>query len=367
MIKSSVLQIQITCPGCNSFHNVRSFSDFDTCQNCGHNLDTGTILIEKMLGFMDRVNYVNAFVSGRIEQIGGSNAYRLEFSSVPVYCEECKNTFDEKILTEVIDNNKPLKCSSCSHVMPVKPAGSFIKNFHPKAIGVINDSSGSDAGKREKEKSSMIVFGCMTCGGALELTDKTKRLIKCTFCGNENYLPDEIWTRLHPNTDVIPLFLLTDIDEDDIEKSIDYFLNVTSVKIYGKHFENFIREYFEKPFVSDSLLSWMKYFLGTKTPDQLGFNMDISKLRKYFYDNFLLGIETHPAELKQTVAEYSADIPPEIQRKLADDRNESVRLALTKNKNLEKDVIRKLQNDTSQTVSAEAKKIKTGFLKNLFG
>ncbi len=366
MIKTSTFQIQIVCPGCNNYHAVSGIVDNDTCQNCGRMINVSEVLLEKMFGMMDRINYMNAFLSGSIEQMGGG-AYRLSYSSMPPYCEECKVNLDETSLIDAINNSKPFKCPKCSHTMPVRVADAGVKEFHLKAIGVINDSHGIDAGARNTDKDSMLVFKCMTCGAGLELTAKTQRTTKCNYCDNENYLPDVIWTKLHPNKEVQPLFVLLEIDDNDIKTSIDYFLRVTAVRVYAKHFENFIRDYFAQPFTNDAFLCWVKHFVSAKNDDKIGYNMDITKIQKYFYDNLNLGISSHPAELKESVAEYSINLPVELQQLLSTDSNDLVRLALAKNRNLAKDAIKKLQGDKNQAVSEEAKKHKTGFLKSLFG
>ncbi|MBZ0202251.1 MAG: hypothetical protein K8I03_04460 [Ignavibacteria bacterium] len=366
MIKTSTFQIQIVCPGCNSYHAVSGIVDFDTCQNCGKSINVRSILNERMFGMMDRVKYINGFLAGSIEQMGGTGAYKLLYTSMPPECEECRVLLDESMLIKAIEENKPVVCPSCNHKMPVRKADAEIKEFHPKAVGVINDSHGKDDNEKNTDKTEMFVFKCMTCGAGLELTNDTKRTTKCNYCDNENYLPDSIWTKLHPNKEVQPLFLMLDLVENDIKETIDYFLRVTAIRVYSKHFENFICSYFEKPFVNESLLIWLKCFLSAKN-DKSGFNMDFEKLHKFFYDNLILGLENHPVELKMTVAEYGYNIPVVIQEKLSTDNNDSVRCAFAKNGNLDKNIYKKLQQDKNEDVAAEAKKHKTGFLKSLFG
>lgn len=367
MIKTSTFQIQIVCPGCNNYHAVSGIVDFDTCQNCGKSINVSSILNERMFSFLDKAKYINGFLSGSIEQMGGAGAYKLVYSSMPPYCEECFTLLDTSDLVDSINNQKPVNCPNCSHKMPVRVPDTGIKEFHPKAIGIINDSHGIDFAAKNVDKDSMLVFKCMTCGAGLELTGDTKRTIMCRYCDNENYLPDSIWTKLHPNKEVQPLFVLLELEEKDIKDSIDYFLNVTALRIYSKHFDNFIREYFEKPFTGEAFLVWVKYFLSAKCNDKVSFNMDISKLQKYFYDNLKLGFETHAETLKMAAAKYGAVIPADLQKLFSEDKNENVRLALAQNRGLDKDIIKKLQSDSSVAVQSEAKKLKTGFFKGLFG
>lgn len=366
MIKTSTFRIQIVCPGCNNYHAVSGIVDKDTCQNCGKHIDVSPVLLGKMFTLLDKEKYMNGFLSGTVEQIG-SDAYKLSYSSLPPYCEECNAVLDIQSLVNAIDNEKPFTCPACSHIMPVRGADAGVREFHPKAIGVINDSYGIDAGRADTGKDAMLVFKCMTCGAGLELTSETQRTIKCKYCDNENYLPDSIWTKLHPNKEVQPLFLLVDIDENDVKGSIDYFLRVTAVRVFSKHFENFIREYFERPFINDAFLSWVKHLVSVQSDDKIGHNMDVTKVRKYFYDNLKLGLSSHPEQLKTIAAEYAVGMPVDLQQLLAGDSNDNVRISLAKNKDLSKDVYKKLQGDKNPAVSGEAKKHKTGFLKNLFG
>lgn len=367
MIKTSTFQIQIVCPGCNNYHAVSGICEQDTCQNCGKSINVSEVLNVKMFGMMDRIKYLNGFLSGSIEQIGGTGAYKLIYSSMPPYCEECRTILDEESLVLSIEKKQPVVCSKCNHKMPVREPDAEIKQFHPKALGVVNDSFGSDYSQKNTDKSMMFVFKCMSCGAGLELTKDTKRTIKCNYCDNENYLPDSIWGKLHPNKETQPLFVLLDLSEDDIKGAIDYFLKVTALRVYSKHFENFIREYFKKPFINDSVLSWFKNLIIAKNDDKIGFNMDITKIQKYFYGNLKLGLSNHSEKLKELTAQYSINLPNDLQLELSSDKSENIRLALAMNQNLSKDVIKKLQNDPSAAVSGRAKNIKKGLFKSLFG
>lgn len=367
MLKTSTFKIQIVCPGCNNYVAVSGVTDLDTCQNCGKQVNVSTVINDKMFGFLDRTKYMNGYLSGSIEQIGGTAAYKLVYSSQQPYCEECFTVIDEDSAMSAINSGKAFSCPDCSHKMPVRAADAMLKKFHPNAVGVLNDSFGKDYAEKNTDKESLLVFKCMTCGAGLELSDDTDRKIKCKYCDNENYLPDSIWMKLHPNKEVQPLFVILDLNEEELKGSIDYFLKVTALNVFSKHFENFIREYFEKPFVTIAFLSWLRSFLSAKNNEEISFNMDITKIHKYFYDNLKLGLSSHPVEIRITAAEFGYNLPVDLQKELADDVNESVRVALAKNNGLKKDIIKKLQSDSSESVKIEAKKLKTGFFKGLFG
>lgn len=71
-----------------------------------------------------------------------------------------------------------------------------------------------------------------------------------------------------------------------------------------------------------------------------------------------------------SIARIAGDIhtlPVEIQILLASDADEGVRLALTGNKGIDKDVIKKLKKDLSKEVSSAAGKLKPGLFGKMFG
>ncbi|HWA07215.1 MAG TPA: hypothetical protein VG961_11755 [Ignavibacteria bacterium] len=367
MLKTSVFKLQIICPGCNNNVAVSGITDFDTCQNCGKKVNVSAVINDKMFGFMDKTKYMNGYLSGSIEQMGGTGAYKLVYSSGQPFCEECFTVIDEETAMNAINSGKAFTCPKCEHAMPVRAADAVLREFHPRAVGVLNDSFGKDHAEKNTNKDSLLVFKCMTCGAALELSDDTDRKIRCKYCDNENYLPDSIWMKLHPDKDVQPLFVILDLSGEELKDSVDYFLKVTALNVFSKHFENFIREYFERPFISAAFLSWLKSFLSAKNNEEISFNMDITKIQKYFYDNLKLGLSSHPAEIKIAAAEYGNGLPVELQNELAADENEKVRIALAKNTGLKKEIIKRLQSDNSAAVRTEANKLKTGFFKGLFG
>jgi DNA-directed RNA polymerase subunit RPC12/RpoP len=229
MIKTSIFKIQVNCPGCNMYHTVTSITGEDTCQNCGKKINLAGFFKSSILGGIDTEKYMNSFLSGNVEQMGGTGgvenvgSYRLSYSSQQTYCEECLELIDETVILESIKSEKPVKCSKCGHAMPLKLADYNVSNLHPKAIAVVNDSSGIDEREKNIDKDSMIVFSCMSCGSGLDLTKDTNRTMKCSYCGNENYLPDAIWTKLHPHKELSPLFVILDINGKDMEDAINYF------------------------------------------------------------------------------------------------------------------------------------------------
>lgn len=373
MLKTSIFKIQVHCPGCNSYHALSGIHEQETCQSCGKIISLREFFHRQIFAAADTVKYMNAYVSGTIEQMGGgavnqAGAYKMTYSSAAAYCEECFEYAEEKEIMSAISESRPFTCTKCGHKMPVKPADDFIKQFHPKCIGILNDSEGTDyMEKSADEKKSMVVFSCMTCGAGLQLSENTGRMCKCPYCNNDNYLPDAIWGKLHPDKDVEPFFVILDLDGSDMQQSLEYFITMPVMRIYEKHYVNFIKEYFEKTFVNDAFNAWLKIFLNSKNVTNSAYGFNTEKLQNYFYEQFAFGVESQNPDLRETVAAYGLNIPAPLKIKLAKDSDEKVRLALCRNPNLDKATLKILQNDSSPLVAGEAGKHNTGFLKNLFG
>lgn len=43
-----------------------------------------------------------------------------------------------------------------------------------------------------------VVMSCPQCSGALSISAEKERIMACSYCDSEVYIPDAIWTRLHP-------------------------------------------------------------------------------------------------------------------------------------------------------------------------
>jgi len=381
MLKSYNLEIQVICPGCNTNHPVSSLLANETCENCGKELIMHNLIQQSFESgsFIDRIRIMNGFLTGVFNNqklsagLGTISEFKMMCRSHPAICEECKTPLGESDILDSIANKKPIFCRKCNHPMPVRPADDEIKQFHPKAIGVINDSRGFDSNLKDVDsKTKTIVFSCMTCGAGLKLDEHSKRLMKCSYCDNENYLPDAIWNRLHPYKEPERIYLILDLDESDLKETLDYFFtnkiftNYLLLGIRNTHFSDFIGTYFTSEngvFLSDSVKCWWKNLLNSKyerTSKDENINVEIElatgifkilfieDVKNIFFSNFRNAYGKLNPELKEFIAGNIIEIPDDIRDMLSKDTNESVRLAVAENK-------------------PPVKEEKKGFFRKLFG
>ena len=389
MLKAYNFKIQVTCPGCNTIHPVSSLLANEKCENCGKELIMDNLIQNDFESMMvDRIKIMNGFLTGALTSqnptatMGTISEIKMICWSHPTSCEECKAYFDDADVLDSIKNKKPIFCKKCNHPMPVRPADEALKKFHPKAIGVINDSRGFDVNADVVEsKKQTVVFSCMTCGAGLQLDESTKRLTKCTYCENENYLPDAIWNRLHPFKEPERLYLILDLEESDLKESLDYFFKSFPQEIppmflefRGNHFAGFIKTYFTfdgSAILPDSIKSWWKMILNTKydaiLPNQiLNFINDspqieakiyyIEDLKDIFFSNFRDAYNKLSPEVKEFIAGNIFEIPDDIRDMFSKDPDEKVRVAIANNIPPEKPI----QAQTPISTSPAGSKSKRG-------
>ena len=61
------------------------------------------------------------------------------------------------------------------------------RTFQPSGVGV------DPAVERRP-----VSFGCPDCGANLKITTDSPRVLECTFCKTDLFLPDPLWRALHP-------------------------------------------------------------------------------------------------------------------------------------------------------------------------
>jgi len=398
MLKCYNFEIQVTCPGCNTSHPVSSLLANEICGNCGKELIMNNIIQQAFdFGEVNRVKLMNGFLAGNINprklssDISNISEIKMNCNSHSANCEECKTLLDESDILNSIANKKPIYCKKCNHPMPVRPADDEIKQFHPKAIGVVNDSRGFDVNPDTIEnKSQTIVFSCMTCGAGLKLDKNSERLMKCSFCDNENYLPDAIWNRLHPYKEPERLYLILDLEESDMKETLDYFFNLEIfddfilMGIRETYFSDFINKYFTLDngiFLSDSVKSWWKILLNGKyertskdkvinTTIELDVGiykiLFIEDVKNIFFSNFRNAYSKLNTEFNEFIAGNIFEIPVDIREMLSKDDNESVHAAIAKNKSPEKPVTPSEIQDAQPNIPPIVEE-KKGFFKKLFG
>jgi Zn finger protein HypA/HybF involved in hydrogenase expression len=122
-------------------------------------------------------------------------------------CEKCGQAYPDDRMGD--GSTRDLFCVGCGDPGSTYPAPDWLRSLVPTAVQIVSTdrggaaeaglvSGGGGAAAAPTQASVPVVMSCPQCGGPLRITDDMARLVPCTHCHAEVYLPDELWRRLHP-------------------------------------------------------------------------------------------------------------------------------------------------------------------------
>lgn len=124
--------------------------------------------------------------------------FGCELGRTPPECPSCGEALHQAALSEsALSHGEAARCGRCNAELPVMQIPSWLRKSLPKARYIIGAVEERPDGEPEKPAIEGVVLACPKCGGGLEIDGMT-RIVPCTFCGSNVYLPDDLWLRLHP-------------------------------------------------------------------------------------------------------------------------------------------------------------------------
>ncbi|GEM_PF-1004271 len=131
--------------------------------------------------------------------MSGSGTYKYGLWRLPPRCSKCK-----KVLP-IPDSSEPapITCTKCGESYHYFPAPESLLRAVPSAVFCISAQPPPGEGDREPlvvndASLTPVVMSCPKCAGALSVSKGTGRVMKCAYCSSEVYVPDAVWSRLHP-------------------------------------------------------------------------------------------------------------------------------------------------------------------------
>lgn len=131
----------------------------------------------------------------------GGFTFKLQYYRATPKCLQCKTHMDADSVATGAD--MPLKCTSCGTAMDSFPAPAWLREKLPAVSQLFgaqrepgNEPSASMTETAEAVRP--VVLHCPQCNGTLKITADSDRIVPCSYCDVDVYLPDAIWLRLHP-------------------------------------------------------------------------------------------------------------------------------------------------------------------------
>jgi hypothetical protein len=131
-----------------------------------------------------------------------------------------------------------LRCSRCGDASPIRWPDDRTREWDPRITYLVGDAG--DRGVKIRPKLEGTVVGCGNCGAPLD-RDGRQRVVICTHCRSENFLSDQILTKLYPRPESHSFYIVYELDD---EAYADAFVFLASTTHYGfeESQEKFIRD-----------------------------------------------------------------------------------------------------------------------------
>ncbi len=198
---AAALEISVQCPKCDAAVPLCGPLLRVHCDKCQTDFELKPRFWFRVL------RDVYAEAGFRLEDGQGYNAEAVERYAVNVLygrqrpsCGGCNEPLE---LARDVPSAYGHVCPACGATTAVAPPPAWLERAltPPRLLAnadIQQEKGGADEeGEGEARASAPVAFTCPQCGGSL-LVDGRDRMLPCSFCGVNVYLPDDLWFRLHP-------------------------------------------------------------------------------------------------------------------------------------------------------------------------
>ena len=198
MERFGCFEIRTSCGSCGNPVPVNGPFRWIECVSCFEKVKIPPDIIA---GFM---NDFEEEYEGRAEGEGsggtlmsGGGTYKYGQWRLAPRCPSCKK---QLVLPETTPG--VISCE-CGVKYNLYEAPEWLAELVPSLRRCISQESPSEDGSSVNsvfnDKSlKPVVMSCPQCSGALSVSAVNERIMACSYCDSEVYIPDAIWTRLHP-------------------------------------------------------------------------------------------------------------------------------------------------------------------------
>jgi hypothetical protein len=195
-----VYRMRTTCPECGEPVPIDGPALEITCHGCRSKL---ALVAADWHRLLDKRNFVEPQLSE-----GETRAWSLRSNELDVTmrfgpqhptCGTCGARMDLSTCTPGMDGS--LFCVKCGAPMTTAPAPPWLRAVEPKALQLLGLHPGPLSARAPvvaRDATKPVSFTCPDCGGHLKITFDTQRIVSCTYCRADLYIPDALWRAMHP-------------------------------------------------------------------------------------------------------------------------------------------------------------------------
>jgi DNA-directed RNA polymerase subunit RPC12/RpoP len=211
-----------------------------TCEHCGGSLELNAFTNEVLCPTCQKMNefpygfWKKSIIESALEDYGdlhegegqnqtvmtGEYTFHTMYGLQPPRCSKCKTKLDPSKFDQYAQSGEAV-CQKCKNEISVRTLPENLKGDFGNIRYLIGEDrdmlEGSKGTMKTPEDIKPIMFTCPSCGGNLKI-DGTKRIVTCTYCNQDIYLPDDLWLRMHPVKVVQRWYMV--LDEKKAEENL---------------------------------------------------------------------------------------------------------------------------------------------------
>jgi DNA-directed RNA polymerase subunit RPC12/RpoP len=190
-------RIRVVCDECGSNVSLDQPAKTVRCSACGEEQSVDAEFQQELLTFEYALGdpKVRTFLEGggmyEALQFGSGGQLFAKRGMRPPTCNTCETPTDLARLP--LGTNAEHPCARCGTIMATRPADPWLLSIAPTAVQVFIPRAPAAA-----SADRPITLGCPECGAKLKVTATDRRIVTCTFCNTDVFLPEEVWRTFHP-------------------------------------------------------------------------------------------------------------------------------------------------------------------------
>jgi Zn finger protein HypA/HybF involved in hydrogenase expression len=206
------IEFSIKCPHCDRHVPLDGPLEKVVCGNCRSDIDVPRdYWVDTLKGSCLKMQDME-MGGGRGSILMGTFWGDLTLARFDPYCDSCKTEFEDPWHLEP---GSSYKCRECGMVYPVEAPPVWLRKGVP-GIRLLINALISSAGSAPEVQAELMTLSCPSCAASLDI-DGGSRIIHCSYCDDDVYIPDTIWRKYHPGRRKRRWFVLSEFADEDQE------------------------------------------------------------------------------------------------------------------------------------------------------
>src|SRR5262245_59934364 len=199
------IEVSTRCKGCGHGVAVNALVPLRACPTCDRRMSMDAtrwqLLLEEPLREGPRMA-IHTEQAAPFQTEDGT--FHRVYRKVDPACSRCQAPLPPERLAAMAPRGAGF-CSSCAAPVALRAPPEPLSRHG--VVALVGEDATQLAGPDAPPAHEPVPLACANCGGSLRV-DGRQRLVNCHYCGFNQYLPDDLWKKFHPQKPVLRWFLV---------------------------------------------------------------------------------------------------------------------------------------------------------------